>query len=53
MSAHSTMMGSQYKDNQSIVASRKEGSMYSGRGSNFIRGKYSTAAVLTSTTALM
>ncbi len=39
MSAHSTMMGSQYKDNQSIAMSRKEGSMYSGRGSNFIRGQ--------------
>jgi hypothetical protein len=40
MSAHSTMMGSQYRDNQSVAAmSRKEGSMYSGRASNFNRGK--------------
>jgi hypothetical protein len=34
------MMGSQYRDNQSVAAmSRKEGSMYSGRASNFNRGK--------------
>jgi len=39
MSAHSTIMGSQYKDNQSVAMSRKEGSMYSGRGSNFVRGE--------------
>ena len=44
------MMGSQYKDNQSIVMSRKDGSMYSGRGSNFVRGESRSRAVLIGTT---